>query len=415
MNSSFAQRIKQNRFYALASEIKWQVEKSVARDQLQRFRVVSLVPRQPSKGNVLLSRINRAFLLRPGEPIPETHQNLWEAYQMALVFLDLGLAVDVIDYSNNIFLPSKDYSIFVDAKTNMERIGPLLNKECIKVFHAVTAHPLFQNAAELRRLLELQQRRGILLKPRRQDPLNWGIEHADCATILGNGFARNTYSYANKTLYRVPLAVPTTYPWPYDKDFAQARKRFLFLSGEGMVHKGLDRILEAFAAMPEYSLTVCGPIEKERDFVQAYRKELYETENIRAAGWVDVKSERFKEMANGCAGLIHASCSESGCASVITAMHAALIPIVSYESSVDIDPSYGIVLTSSSIEEIRQAVRSIAGSSAARLEHLARASWEYARENHSQEAFLSKYKQVISQILAGTGKGYAQAATKVCT
>jgi hypothetical protein len=48
-----------------------------------------------------------------------------------------------------------------------------------------------------------------------------------------------------------------------------------------MVHKGLDLVLEAFADMPEYHLTVCGPIQKEQDFERAYYRELYQVPNIR--------------------------------------------------------------------------------------------------------------------------------------
>ena len=38
-----------------------------------------------------------------------------------------------------------------------------------------------------------------------------------------------------------------------------------------MVHKGLDLVLEAFAGMPEYHLTVCGPVAKEKDFEREKR------------------------------------------------------------------------------------------------------------------------------------------------
>ena len=37
-----------------------------------------------------------------------------------------------------------------------------------------------------------------------------------------------------------------------------------------MVHKGLDLVLEAFVAMPEYHLTVCGKVSSEKDFEDAY-------------------------------------------------------------------------------------------------------------------------------------------------
>ncbi len=50
--------------------------------------------------------------------------------------------------------------------------------------------------------------------------------------------------------------------------------------------------------------------------MQAFHRELYETPNIEAIGWVDVGSERFREIANGCAALIYPSCSEGQAGSV---------------------------------------------------------------------------------------------------
>ena len=129
---------------------------------------------------------------------------------------------------------------------------------------------------------------------------NLAIERADCATILGNEFTISTFRYANKPIYRLPISAPVIYPWPEGKDFEACRRRFLWFGSNGFVHKGLDLVLEAFAAMPEYHLTVCGPIkeEMEKDFEKTFYRELYQTSNIRTEGWVDVVSPEFMRIAN---------------------------------------------------------------------------------------------------------------------
>lgn len=104
---------------------------------------------------------------------------------MAQTFLHRDYCVDVIEYNNDIFLPQKEYAFFIETRSNLQRCAPLLNKDCIKIFHADTAHMLFHNAAEANRLLALQQRRGITLAPQRFEPPNQALEHADCATVLG--------------------------------------------------------------------------------------------------------------------------------------------------------------------------------------------------------------------------------------
>src|SRR5205085_6890304 len=107
------------------------------------------------------------------------------------------------------------------------------------------------------------------------------------------------------------------------------RTRFLWLSSGGLVHKGLDLALEAFAAMPDCHLTVCAPVETEEDFCRAYRKELYDTPNITTVGWVDIESAQFHAIADSCISVMSTSCSEGGSTSVVSAVHAALIPIAS--------------------------------------------------------------------------------------
>ena len=211
--------------------------------------------RPATRAGTFVAYIINPFLLKPGQPIPTSHTNYWESWQMAQTFLELGYAVDVIHYSNVRFEPEKHYDVLVDARFNMERLGPRFAESCIKIFHIDSGHYVFHAAAQYERLLDLQRRRGITLPPRKMVPPNAGIEHADCATMLGNDFTYSTYCYARKQIYRLPLPAAITFDFPDDKDFEQCRRHFLWFGSEGMVHKGLDLLLEAFAAMPELELT----------------------------------------------------------------------------------------------------------------------------------------------------------------
>jgi glycosyltransferase involved in cell wall biosynthesis len=397
-------RLRRYTAYRLATEIKASLQ-SCVRKTLQEIdrpdmRVVSLKPEGPSRGNVLFSYIIAPFLLKPGEPISASHTHDWESYQMAKTFLDLGYSVDVINYTNRTFLPYKDYAFFVDARRNLERIAPWLNNDCIKIMHIDTSHILFHNAGEASRLLALQQRKGVTLQPRRFEMPNWGIEHADCATMMGNGFTSRTYRYANKPIYCLPISTPVLYPWNDEKDFTACRKRFVWFGSGGMVHKGLDLVLDVFVSMPDYHLTICGPVEREKDFAKAYYKELYETANIRTVGWVDVRGPEFTAIANASIGLIYPSCSEGQCGGVVTCLHAGLIPIVSRESGVDVGDEFGAYLNSCSLDEIRDAVRAVSNLPSQRLKRMARKAWEFARANHTKERFAEEHRKAIGKIIS---------------
>ncbi len=397
-------RLQRTAGYRVLAGIKRGLRAAIkAADELDT-RVVSLQPHGPARGRMLLSYITSPFFLKDTQPIPYSHAHYWESREIAHTFLELGYAVDVIHFKNLEFLPGcEEYSVVVDARRNLERLAPKLPRDCVKIMHIDTAHVLFHNAAEARRLLELKERRGFVLRPRRFEMPNAAIEHADCGTMLGTEFSTATFRYANKPLYRLPLASPLTYEWQGDKNFETCRRNFLWFGSGGMVHKGLDLVLDAFAGMPELSLTVCGPVQREGDFARAYHRELYELPNIRTIGWVDIGSAEFRDIVRNAVALVYPSCSEGASGSVIGGMHAGLIPIASCESSVDEGAEFGVVLPKSGVQEIRDAIAEVAGRPALQLENMARGVWEAARARHTREHFAREYRAAVGKILKEHG------------
>ena len=141
------------------------------------------------------------------------------------------------------------------------------------------------------------------------------------------------------------------------KDFEVARRNFLWFGSHGFVHKGLDLVLDAFAEMPEYHLTVCGPIDEdvEKDFKKAFHKELYQTSDTHCIGM----GRRWQpSVCPDCRSVCRTglpSCSEGQSGGVITCMHAGLIPILSYESGVDVE-GFGFLLQDCSVDRTSRAL-----------------------------------------------------------
>ena len=353
----------------------------------------------PPRGRAILSYIVDPFLLPPGAPVPHSHTHDWESLTMGRTLAALGLELDVVHWTNRTFEPRGDYDLLVDVRLLLERLAPRLGPGCLKVMHAETAHPSFYNPAQRARLDALAARRGIRLAPFKLLDDNRAIEHADAATILGNEATQATYRFAGKPLYPVPISQPVLYPFPEEKDFAAARRRFLWFGSGGMVHKGLDLVLEAFSGMPELELAVAGPVERERDFERAFARELYRTPNIRALGWVDVAGPAFTALAGRTLGLVYPSCSEGQNGGTVSCMHAALIPLVTREVGVDVAPGCGVVLGEPTVEGIRAAVRALAARPPAELARMARSAWSHAREHHTRERFASVYRQRVLEIV----------------
>jgi glycosyltransferase involved in cell wall biosynthesis len=377
----------------LGYEIKKTAESMQALD-----KVVTLKPNGVSGGNVLLSYIIEPFL---GQDIDSftSHTHFWESYQIAKTYLDMGYCVDVIDYRNHSFTPKIPYTLFVSARTNFEKIAKKLNDDCIKVVHLDTAHWMFNNSAAYNRYAALQKRRGITVRCKKIIEQTWAIEVANCATVLGNSFTVGTYAYANKPIYQLPVPTCRTYTWPDKKDFEACRNNFIWMGSSGVVNKGLDLVLEAFTELPDCRLSVFGPIDEEKEFEKAYNYELYQSTNIKTIGWVDVNSDLFLDITRNSIALIYPSCSEGQAGAVATCMQTGVIPIVSYESGIDVD-DFGILLEKCTIAEIKEAINRVLKMPSKTLALMSRKSWEYAREYHSHKGYAKAYRSVAEKILS---------------
>lgn len=364
-------------------------------DQFEQM--ITFKEKNSEKGNALISYISGQFLKKNGKDIPVTHTHYLETYLIAKAIADSGYCVDVIDYRSKRFFPGKKYNLFVGVRTNFERITNYLGDECIKIVHLDTSHWLHNNTSGYQRCLSLKKRRGAVIKSFKTVEPNWAIEKADCATMLGNEYTERTYKYSGKPIYRLSVPTCIEYTWNNKKSYVEKKRNYIWFGSSGLVHKGLDIVLEAFKQMPEYQLYVCGPIVEDEGFVHCYKEMLFNTPNIHLEGWVDVTSDKFNEIINNCIGIVYPSCAEGQAGSVVTCMRAGLIPIVSKESGVDVY-DFGMLLQECSIEEIKKSVSRISGLKTGIIKEMSLKAWKYANKTHSKENYVSNFQKAIESI-----------------
>ncbi len=372
--------------------------------RVQRAAVPQLVElpasRDPVRGTVLLAFVVEPFLLRKGEQLPSGHTNFVESLLITEVLRGMGYAVDVIDYRDESFIPRKDYSILISSRYCMARLASTVGPECLKIVYVTVSHWLRNNSAVLTRCRAVLERRKVALSSYKLIKENYAIESADFAIFLAsNDFSLSSYQYAGKPYARVPLCTHRTYDWPVGKDFNAVRRRFIWLGSQGFVHKGLDLVLEAFAAMPEYHLTVCGPIHEEPAFERAFAQELHRAENIETLGWVDISSDSFVDLAARHIGLVYPSCAEGTSGGVLTCMQTGLIPIVTYESGIDICDGKGVLIESLTVDAVRAAVERTAAIPEEELRAMAVRAWQTARDHHTRDRFKEEFRKAVETAL----------------
>ena len=261
---------------------------------------------------------------------PEIHQNLWQVKELAKMIGEYRYTVDVIDYDNSFIKLKHKYDLIIGLiPRGIDVYSHHMNPGCRKIAYLTSSNIAFTNAAESERMKELEERRGYHLKLRRQSkPISREIEQFDAAFFIGSRYNLQTYhSFRMPPVYFIKN---NGYEMEVSIDFTvKSPKNFLFFASAGQVHKGLDLLLEIFAK--EGFLYICSHFEQEKDFCEAYNEELFHRSNIHPIGFVEILSAKFKEIVSRCCYIIMPSCAEGMAGSVLTAMSAGLIPIVSRE------------------------------------------------------------------------------------
>ncbi len=343
--------------------------------------------------NCLISYITNPFV----KGVSYTHQNSWQVIEIAKAISKFGYNVDVCDYNYNKSDFNKKYDLLIDLHPRDNAVyNKFLKSNCIKIAYLTGSNTSVSNIAEQKRINDVYRRRNIKLIPRRQAPLiSKRIESYNAAFFIGNEYNLRTFS---------EFKMPPVYfikNTGYDFNFCNEKRKannFMFLGSAGQVHKGLDLLLEVFAEKcKDCNLYVCSSFENESDFCKAYKNELYNTPNIYPVGFVDIKSDKFKEIAEKCAYMIMPSCSEGIAGSVLTAMSAGMIPIVSRECGFEDDEV--IHLKDCSKECIEKSIKYYAAKDNKWIKNESEKSVKIVKERYSEECFVKSIIQALSNTL----------------
>lgn len=360
---------------------------------IQERQVLYNVAKSQFTKNCLLVYLTYPFVKGP----VNTHQNGWQIIELTKRINLFGYNIDVINYNYSRQNLNKKYDLLIDLHPRDNAVyNKFLKDDCIKIAYLTGSNTSFSNKAEQERIRNVFNRRNVRLQPRRQAPLiSKRIESYDAAFFIGNEY--NLKTYAEFRMPAVYFIKNTGYKFNFTNEKRSA-KNFMFLGSAGQVHKGLDLLLEVFAyKCKDCNFYVCSGFKNETDFCEAYKDELYHTANIHAIGFVDIKSEKFKELAEKCAYMIMPSCSEGVAGSVLTAMSAGMIPIVSKECGFENDEV--IHLQNCSMECIEEAIKCYSHKDLVWIKNMSKKSVNFVDERYSEKDFIESIENGLNNIL----------------
>jgi len=370
----------------------------LAKRRAQPVFNVNRVANPQGKRRALFVYLTLPFHLRSNHPTFQHHQNRKQAVQIAQLLGESGYVVDVVDITDRAFRPAGVYDLVLSHRVDYAGLEPAISERTVKIYLASGTNHIWRNRTIRQRLDALASRRG-----RQLDPVAWDIEdmpwvrNADATVCFGN--ERVVQSW--REVCPGPVHGFNNYGIimnnKFSRDYTDARRHFLFFGSRQQVGKGLDLLLEVFPRHPELHLYICSRYEKEKDFCACYHRELFETPNIHPCGWIDIGGRRFRELTARCAWVTLPSCSEGSPGSVTTAMSNGLVPILTREAGIDLQDC-GILFADDHIETIDQTICEAAQLPAGAVEAMSQRTYEAAKRNFSEEAFLQRWRKILSDI-----------------
>jgi len=330
-----------------------------------------------------------------------SHQQIGQAHEIARALDESGYTVDVADWSERRPILDAAYDLVIDLHPRERALyDGHLAPDALRLSWITGSNPEFSNAVERERLEELRRRRGVVLAPRRQVPPfpRERFESFDGMLAFAGPAALRTYS--GFRLPPVHLLVNNGYDEMSPTDPSRRNpRRFLFMASTGQVLKGLDRLLEVFAEEPDLELVVLSHFRRESDFERAYRRELTGLPNIRAIGFLDVSSERFRGIQAECGWLILPSGSEGKCGTITVAMSFGLPAVASEECGFD-EPEVER-LPDCGIGTLRAVVRDLAARPASEVRRRAEAAAALVSRDYARAGFATSVRAAFGAVLGG--------------
>lgn len=333
------------------------------------------------------------------DPFFNKHTIYWETVE---IVRQLNMHGYIVDYADNRATFEGDwqrYAVIIDGSDNLKH-APAVPSQ-IRIHYTTYIHWLIWNRAELERIAWFKERTGILVPMNRQLPNILSDEYADYLTYYGTETQANSFS-AKSIKHQLNISAVLA-PDYRKKDIAKAKNNFLWLGGGGLIHKGLDIVMEAFAHMPDMHLYIAGNLRGEPKFWQWAGQILSKNPNILNLGWMDVGSPAFDDIAQNCIATVYASAAEGGPGSIAQVLHWGLIPIVTKSALVRAE-TLGHIINGETdrelIDSTAELVRTVANTSESKLRSTSDAVAQFARNTHTRPAYsesLSSFLDIITK------------------
>lgn len=336
-----------------------------------------------------------------------SHSNLLECYTAAEIFNELGFCVDVIDLSSNKKIDYSKYDVIYGMGSPLERSFYFDKKKIKRIFYATGCNPIFSNINTLNRIRNFYNyNKKFLLSSTRYISTSFNLQLllSDYVIVLGNDFVLDTYNKFDENGKDRYINLNAFYYDVYDidiskKDFSESKKHFLWFGSSGLIHKGLDSLIDLFSERDDIFLHICGAPQTEKEFFDHYNQKLIKSSNIINHGFVDIKSDKFKKIMDKCAFTIFPSVSEGGAVSILnTVANGGLIPIITKSTGLNVE-DFGIFIEKPDLNLVKDSIEKALSLDLNNLRRMSILAKKDIRDNYTYNKYRQNLKNLIKKII----------------
>lgn len=336
------------------------------------------------------------------------HANFYQAVQMAHALIKSDFCIDVCFCNDPLafeFIKNKKYDVVIG-------LGDVYKKACehcsnegtIKILFVTENFPLVVEKKFSERIEYFKSRHPKVSF--KSSPVRSGyydeeiFKMSNYAIAMTSSFNMEPMKAYVKKAYQINANVLQNAAYRFVKserlsNIKASRNRFLWFGSLGLIHKGVDILLDAFKELPELSLEFYGLYASEKKLFNELKPM-----NANDCGCVNVQKEEFieKVVSRHCFMLL-TSCSEGMSTAVATCMLHGIIPVVTKESG--FEPCDCIIeLPDYKVETVKNAVLKLCDMSDEDVLNLSEKAYNYARANFSLEHFDFSFENALKDILA---------------
>lgn len=374
--------------------------KSILQKYLHKQKPILNLNFQPhvNQKKVLISYITKQFDL-DFETAIISHPNINEINILIAFFINNNFVIDVV-YCNDINFIKENSCKKYDVIFGFGEVFRYFSNKSVKslkVIYCTENAPKIAFEKELERVSNYNKRNHTKIKTERAFSyfLDEDFKNSDYAIILSNKY--NAANFKNLISARKTFLLKTTGlkndNYFLNRSLSITKSSFIWIGSRGLIHKGLDLLVEVFAITPNLNLHILGLNNKERSLLPKFL-----SKNIYIHGFVNVKSDEFIKIMNSSSFCVLPSCSEGMATSVLTGMRHGLIPVITRETGLDLHDN-GYYFDSVDINHIKSKLLTISKTGDIELDNMHKNVFNFANYEFSLSNFNTNFNKIMINII----------------